>query len=86
MLTRFTDYGLNNQYWESPFEGFHTINTIIETKTALYKSVKQRNGQLFVNNDDSLLLNYAYGSLLITYGKNNKADYKGELLSDELFL
>ncbi|MDD3280155.1 MAG: UDP-N-acetylmuramoyl-tripeptide--D-alanyl-D-alanine ligase [Bacteroidales bacterium] len=76
--------GLITNIGKAHLEGFHTIATIIETKIALYKSVKQRNGQLFVNKDDSLLLAYASGSPLITYGKHTDADSQGELLSDDL--
>lgn len=76
--------GLITNIGKAHLEGFHTIGTIIETKTALFKSVKQRDGQLFVNKDDDLLLSHATGSTLITYGKHTDADYNGILLPDEL--
>lgn len=75
--------GLITNIGKAHLEGFHTINAIIETKTALYKSVKQANGKVFVNMDDPLLLHEASDIPAITYGMHAEANYKGKILADE---
>ena len=51
--------GIITNIGKAHLEGFGSVKGIIETKTALYQSVKKSNGLLFVNADDDLLMNYA---------------------------
>ena len=53
------NYGIITNIGKAHLEGFGSIENIIETKTALYKSVNKQNGLLFVNADDELLIKHS---------------------------
>ncbi len=76
--------GIITNIGKAHLEGFHTIETIIETKTALYKAVKEAHGTVFVNSDDTLLMCHASDLKQITYGKNPSADFIGEIMDNTL--
>ena len=61
--------GIITNIGKAHLEGFGSVDGIIETKTALYHSVNQRNGLLFVNADDDLLMDLSETSKRLTYGK-----------------
>jgi len=63
------DFGIITNIGKAHLEGFGSVEGIIETKTALYNSVNQSNGLLFVNADDDLLMNLSEISKRLTYGK-----------------
>ncbi|MDL2326993.1 Mur ligase domain-containing protein, partial [Bacteroidales bacterium OttesenSCG-928-A14] len=50
--------GIVTNIGKAHLEGFGSIEHIIETKTALYRSVLQNNGQIFINIDDPILTGY----------------------------
>ena len=78
------NYGIITNIGKAHLEGFGSIETIIETKTALYRTVQQANGSIFVNCDDTLLIKYTGKDKVITYGKQDSAHYVGQLVSDPL--
>lgn len=49
------DYGLITNIGKAHLEGFGSLDKIISTKIALYDSVKQNNGLVFINRSDQLL-------------------------------
>ena len=49
------NYGLITNIGKAHLEGFGSIETIIKTKTALYRKLHQDNGLAFVNHKDPLL-------------------------------
>ena len=59
--------GLITNIGRAHLEGFGSYENIIETKTALYHSVKNSNGTLFVNSDDDLLVEKSEGSNIRFY-------------------
>ncbi len=67
-------------------EGFGNIENIIETKTALYRSVKGANGKTFVNISDKVLLEKAKDNNIVTYGDQIEADYYGIIESVSPYL
>ncbi|MEI8203150.1 MAG: UDP-N-acetylmuramoyl-tripeptide--D-alanyl-D-alanine ligase [Bacteroidota bacterium] len=67
-------------------EGFINIENIIETKTALYRSVKEVNGKTFVNVSDKILLEKAKDNYNVTYGDQIDADYYGVIESVSPYL
>jgi len=76
--------GLITNIGKAHLEGFGSIENIIETKTALYKSVNQRNGILFVNADDDLLMKFSENTRRFTYGKLGYCN--GVCLDNDLLL
>ena len=69
--------GIITNIGKAHLEGFGAVEKITETKFALYQSVKHRNGLLFVNADDKLLMRLSEGTNRVTYGK--KGTVKGSL-------
>lgn len=49
------NFGIITNIGKAHLLGFKTIEGVIQTKTALYRSVIANNGTLFVNHDDSIL-------------------------------
>ena len=78
------DYGIITNIGKAHLEGFGSVEGIIETKMALYQSVKQSNGLLFVNADDELLINRSEGIKRLTYGELGYCN--GICLDDNLLL
>jgi len=73
------DFGLITNIGKAHLEGFGSFQNIIETKTALYRKVKQLNGTLFVNADDVLLMEKSEGVNRETYSSKIPSDFKVEL-------
>lgn len=74
--------GIITNIGKAHMEGFQTIDTIIETKTALYRSIKKTQGTLFVNSDDNVLIQRANQINKITYGKHINSNHRGEPISN----
>lgn len=72
------DYGIITSIGKAHLEGFGSLQGVINTKNELYSAVKERGGKLFVNADNSLLMELSQGIKRRTYGKSNKADVRGE--------
>lgn len=62
------DYGIITNIGYAHLEGFGSYENIIETKSALYKSVMAKQGILFVNGQDELLGRLSEGAKRFTYG------------------
>ena len=76
--------GIITNIGKAHLEGFGSVEGIIETKSALYKSVNQSDGTLFVNADDDLLMRLSLDTKRFTYGKTG--DYQGSCLDNDLLL
>ncbi|MDE7373903.1 MAG: UDP-N-acetylmuramoyl-tripeptide--D-alanyl-D-alanine ligase [Odoribacter sp.] len=72
------DYGIITNIGQAHLEGFGTPENIIATKRALYDYVAAKNGKLFVNSSDSLLMNLSEKHNRSTYGKT------GDLLQGDI--
>ena len=74
------DYGIITNIGQAHLEGFGCYENIIATKKALYDAVFQRQGKVFVNADDKLLMNLTenYADSRYTYGTQG-AFLKGEI-------
>ena len=72
------DFGIITNIGQAHLEGFGSYENIIATKQALYTHVMQKNGKLFVNETDKLLMQLSEKGERYTYGK------QGELLSGEI--
>lgn len=72
------DFGLITNIGQAHLEGFGSYENIIATKNQLFEYVKQKNGKLFVNADDPLLLSLSNDQERITYGCSDSF-LKGEI-------
>ncbi|HTB31457.1 MAG TPA: UDP-N-acetylmuramoyl-tripeptide--D-alanyl-D-alanine ligase [Bacteroidia bacterium] len=78
MLSRIAepDYGIITNIGKAHLEGFGGYEGVIKAKSELYKFIKEKNGELFVNADDELLMKLSEG-IYFTYGTSRDADIRG---------
>jgi len=79
------DYGIITNIGYAHLEGFGSYENIKTTKKALYEHILIKNGQLFVNAEDDLLMNLSEGQQRNTYGCNGDL-LKGEIKQSVPFL
>lgn len=81
------DIGLITNVGKAHLEGFGGIEGVKKGKSELYKYIKSKNGKIFINGDDDVLLSLATGIEKICYGlKNTNSiigvnDSKSEMVS-----
>lgn len=73
------DFGIITNIGTAHIEGFLSIENIILTKKALYQSVIQKEGTLFVNDADSTLMDGLDYSRIIYYGGNCEGSLSGSI-------
>ena len=78
------NYGIITNIGKAHLEGFKSIDGVIQTKKALYNAVKEKEGTLFVNANDELLMSLSKDINRVSYGITGNV--KGELLADKLYL
>lgn len=72
------DFGIITNIGKAHLEGFGNYENIITTKKQLYDHIRQKNGTIFVNADDALLMQLSEGMNRRTYG--GQGEYlKGEI-------
>ena len=78
MLSRIAepDYGIITNIGKAHLEGFGGYEGVIKAKSELYKFIKEKGGELFINADDELLVKLADG-VYFTYGMSRDADIRG---------
>ncbi len=65
------DYGLITNVGRAHLEGFGTFENVVKTKAELYNYIHENEGKVFVNKDNSVLLELSEGMNRILYGKND---------------
>jgi UDP-N-acetylmuramoyl-tripeptide--D-alanyl-D-alanine ligase len=70
------DYGIITNIGKAHLEGFGSYEGVIKAKSELYKFIKEKGGELFVNADDELLMRLCEG-IYFTYGTSERADIRG---------
>ena len=75
------DYGLITNIGKAHLEGFGSLDKIISTKKALYDSVKQNKGLVFINRSDQLLTNLSSDNNCFFY--LDKDGLNGKLIENE---
>ncbi|MCK9613405.1 MAG: UDP-N-acetylmuramoyl-tripeptide--D-alanyl-D-alanine ligase [Bacteroidales bacterium] len=68
------DYGIITNVGKAHLEGFGSFENVIKAKTELYRDVEQRNGMVFINNNNNTLKLNAQNLKQFTYGTNSSAD------------
>ncbi len=79
-------YGLITNIGKAHLEGFGSFEGVIAAKTELYTYIRSQLGKVFVNNDNELLMKFTHGLSLVSYGLNQKADYRAEIIGSDPFL
>lgn len=78
------DFGIITNIGKAHLEGFGGYEGVIKAKSELYKFIKEKGGELFINEDDELLMKLA-GGVYMTYGTSVDADIRG-IQNPESFL
>lgn len=73
------NYGLITNIGKAHLEGFGSFETIIETKTALYRFLKEDDGIAFVNEKDALLMELSENNKRALYRSSSTID--GEIIN-----
>ena len=73
------DCGLITNIGKAHLEGFGSFQGVVNTKTELYRFIKEHGGFIFVNRDNSLLWQYAQDQKHVSYGSSDEADYRTTL-------
>lgn len=80
------DFGIITNIGKAHLEGFGSFEGVVKTKNELYDFIKSKNGKLFVNHDNELLMNLSNGIESHTYGKDNNANIKASIASSNPYL
>lgn len=80
------DCGLITNVGRAHLEGFGSFEGVIKTKTELYRHLAAKEGIVFVNADNPILMEQACGLTTITYGKNEKAMVRGTYVGSDPYL
>lgn len=73
------DFGLITNIGKAHLEGFGGVEGIKRGKSELYKHIKHKNGKIFINADDSVLMELSEELDKITYGEKDEYDVYGKL-------
>lgn len=76
------NYGVITNIGKAHLEGFGTIETIIETKTALYRHLQKNNGLAFVNQKDQLLVSLSENNRRSFY--RSESSLEGEITKSNM--
>ena len=71
------NFGLITNVGKAHLEGFGSFEGVINTKTELYRHLKAKNGMIFVNSANEILMNKSEGINRVIYGNAETADCKG---------
>lgn len=80
------NYGIITNIGKAHIEGFGSLEGVIKTKNELYAYLKTKNGKVFVNHDNDLLVELSQGLSSVRYGTKEGADIKGRIISSDPYL
>ncbi|HSH64578.1 MAG TPA: UDP-N-acetylmuramoyl-tripeptide--D-alanyl-D-alanine ligase [Bacteroidia bacterium] len=80
------NYGMITNIGKAHLEGFGGAEGVVKAKNELYDYIKQRNGKLFVNADNELLMKLSGYADKITFGVSENAMFKGVLIENDPFI
>jgi UDP-N-acetylmuramoyl-tripeptide--D-alanyl-D-alanine ligase len=80
--------GLITNIGKAHLEGFGSFEGVIKAKTELYRFLEARNGTIFINSSQQILLNQAEGlkCKLVHYGSSKQDASRGEIISADPLL
>ncbi len=79
------DYGIITNIGSAHLEGFGSVDGILITKRALYESVRNNGGTLFVNSDDALLMELSKNDKRILFG-SKEGIITGKIVPEHSYL
>ncbi len=80
------DYGIITNIGKAHLEGFGSFEGVIKTKGELYDFLRNKNGKVFINSDNSILKKIGNGLDKITYGTTDEVFCKGKFISETPFV
>ncbi len=80
------DYGIITNIGKAHLEGFGGIEGVKKGKSELYKHINQKNGKIFINGNDAILLDLAKDLSKIYYGERIEFDVHGKLFENSEFV
>ncbi len=80
------DFGIITNIGKAHLEGFGGVEGIKKGKSELYKHIKKKNGKIFINGEDSVLLELANGLDKILYGENTAHFIHGKLVPNSEYV
>jgi UDP-N-acetylmuramoyl-tripeptide--D-alanyl-D-alanine ligase len=82
------DFGLITNIGKAHLEGFGSFEGVIKAKTELYKFLDKKNGTIFYNSDNSILINETENAkcFKLDYGKGQYCACQGKILDSNLYL
>jgi UDP-N-acetylmuramoyl-tripeptide--D-alanyl-D-alanine ligase len=76
------DFGLITNIGKAHLEGFGGEEGVKKGKSELYNHLRKKNGKVFVNGNDTVLIELSSGLSKILYGENSQFDIYGKLCSN----
>ncbi|HIA06058.1 MAG TPA: UDP-N-acetylmuramoyl-tripeptide--D-alanyl-D-alanine ligase [Flavobacteriales bacterium] len=73
-------HGLITNIGKAHLEGFGDLDSVRQTKLELYQFLKSNDGQVFVNRDNTMLMDLSKGMNPVFYGSSEDSDCRGTLL------
>ena len=80
------DYGIITNIGSAHLEGFGGIEGVKKGKSELYKHLKNKNGKIFINGNDDVLVELSKDLSKIYYGENKEFDVYGKLFLNSEFV
>ena len=82
------DYGLITNVGRAHLEGFGSFEGVVRTKTELYRHLAAKQGMVFVNADNDLLVAQAAqcGLQAVSYGSSEQAQVRGHLVGSDPYM
>ncbi len=80
------DFGLITNIGKAHLEGFGGEEGIKKGKSELYKYIKSKNGKIFINGNDSVLIELANDIDKVYYGEDESFDVHGKLVQNSEFV
>ena len=75
------NFGLITNVGRAHLEGFGSFEGVVQTKAELYDYLRRVKGKIFINQDNPYLMEMAKGIEQITYGTDDSAFARGQVIS-----
>ena len=80
------DFGLITNIGKAHIEGFGSFEGVVKTKNEIYDYLRNHDGKIFVNHDNTLLRELSKDQTCFSYGSDKNADIKAETVSSNPYL
>lgn len=80
------DFGLITNVGKAHLEGFGSFEMVIKTKSELYRYLEEKNGMIFIHQENTILGEAAGNLKKITYGQSEGCWQRGEITGQPPFL